>query len=839
MPPRKNKKDDDQDEESDPPITKFKEKEDEYSVEIRKNKRNNILKNKRIDMVDKDEAEKKAMQIVPDADSGGNRNQLPTDDDDEISDAEPLGMDDIEGSNDFDKTVDELYNDPTGTNIGGAVATENDLVPCGDDAEDEWPEFGIADINWEANVDSAAACYDRPDFKDQDGAFKGGFTISNGLELFEATTPIRHPCHRDETAKTRTTRYSGVREPLVYNFNAPAGLSIKKPKSYPPTIIRSQGGANIESIPAGKKFTFRLFKYNITKPPQSWTPEKKAAGYIFTGTPLDKKGTAIVPGLLMPTEVLRIRLCGTDKERREAYMVDWLTYLAARVHYEHVNTNTKPEESAILDRIRGIHGYDQDEFCNLFPGDHLKMRYVKGDIAITPHDTAGPRISGSYFLWNLFGITHRSLTNIPEFIFQQWCRVARVASLAPRANFSINARFWKIPAGLDEPIKFIYTYTDDFEKGCRNLDFNDQQIERIVKVWRTAIETAHNSTFKNIKNNFDFRDRVEVNTGGFVSLGAHPQRFYEVFLSTEDYRKLQYHEERAKEIGHDNVKTAFRGILDKYAPSSNTVLGQQKKPGKKNEISLVPKSNITDRMSTTTIIKLTGITAAAKIPRCQSQNEVMGGVGAPAVAVQLGWAVKGARRTAEWLHRSAYSFGGPDTVQGVGGAHPDDSQDTSNLVFGTYETNTEMIRYESYLKRLVTKFNRPSVTLVTSTDVSSSTYHWFARYLMYAWRFEVSEAAVKDGQNHHILLPYCARRFDLFRRAHSTLAEVGIDEKFDSLWMEDFLQMVGEDSWLDRAIKDLDRIAAVALVLFRGQDDPINNPQEMNELAGFGFTKTV
>ncbi len=38
----------------------------------------------------------------------------------------------------------------------------------------------------------------------------------------------------------------------------------------------------------------------------------------------------------------------------------------------------------------------------------------------------------------------------------------------------------------------------------------------------------------------------------------------------------------------------------------------------------------------------------------------------------------------EWLHRSAYSFGG--------GGKPDSAQVPENLVFGTFETNTEMIR---------------------------------------------------------------------------------------------------------------------------------------------------
>lgn len=40
----------------------------------------------------------------------------------------------------------------------------------------------------------------------------------------------------------------------------------------------------------------------------------------------------------------------------------------------------------------------------------------------------------------------------------------------------------------------------------------------------------------------------------------------------------------------------------------------------------------------------------------------------------------------QWLHRSAFSFGG------LGSKDYKSSQDTTNLVFGTSESNTEMIR---------------------------------------------------------------------------------------------------------------------------------------------------
>jgi hypothetical protein len=53
----------------------------------------------------------------------------------------------------------------------------------------------------------------------------------------------------------------------------------------------------------------------------------------------------------------------------------------------------------------------------------------------------------------------------------------------------------------------------------------------------------------------------------------------------------------------------------------------------------------------------------------------------------------------QWLHRSAFHFGGLDY-----GVNPKSSQAWENLVFGTKESNTDMIRAENAIDQFLARF---------------------------------------------------------------------------------------------------------------------------------------
>ncbi|KAH6950257.1 hypothetical protein DER45DRAFT_623778 [Fusarium avenaceum] len=74
------------------------------------------------------------------------------------------------------------------------------------------------------------------------------------------------------------------------------------------------------------------------------------------------------------------------------------------------------------------------------------------------------------------------------------------------------------------------------------------------------------------------------------------------------------------------------------------------------------------------------------------------------------------RRVAEWLHRSAFSYGG--FVNGI----RNNSQNANNLVLGTPHTNTVMMRqaisrYEAFVKRLTTFSNNGQGTVIVDTGI--------------------------------------------------------------------------------------------------------------------------
>ncbi|KAL5605755.1 hypothetical protein FOVSG1_005902 [Fusarium oxysporum f. sp. vasinfectum] len=105
---------------------------------------------------------------------------------------------------------------------------------------------------------------------------------------------------------------------------------------------------------------------------------------------------------------------------------------------------------------------------------------------------------------------------------------------------------------------------------------------------------------------------------------------------------------------------------------------------------------------TTTYVETKYVVAAGKAKRNPTQDRCVAKDGYSAnVAMSKAYpdiypnsAKAKQKRVAEWLHRSAFSYGGLDE------GNVDSSQDAINLVLGTPDTNTVMMRYEAFVKRL-------------------------------------------------------------------------------------------------------------------------------------------
>ncbi|KAH7133666.1 hypothetical protein EDB81DRAFT_887479 [Dactylonectria macrodidyma] len=139
-------------------------------------------------------------------------------------------------------------------------------------------------------------------------------------------------------------------------------------------------------------------------------------------------------------------------------------------------------------------------------------------------------------------------------------------------------------------------------------------------------------------------------------------------------------------------------------------------------------------------------------PRCKTQNAVMGNKSAVKIAKDFfGF---NEVRSAEWLHRSAYSYGGLKTVGDA--IDPETSQNATNLVFGTYKT---------YLKELVKERGEPKVKTVEKVDLMTTLYDWTFK--------------LPGDSQYNVAKEY---NFSLFSRKYPTRFEVDMDGYFNSLW---------------------------------------------------------
>ncbi|KAL1683985.1 hypothetical protein EV122DRAFT_256918 [Schizophyllum commune] len=152
------------------------------------------------------------------------------------------------------------------------------------------------------------------------------------------------------------------------------------------------------------------------------------------------------------------------------------------------------------------------------------------------------------------------------------------------------------------------------------------------------------------------------------------------------------------------------GQYERVCQAVNTVPLQRPWPGSvadatkiEEDCKLVGKKGDTDE-SVDATITLNKIKAARGMRNAADDQQKVAGASATAVADKL-W--RGSQGNAEWLHRVAFRFGGLGASSNCHSA-----QQKRNLIFGTHECNTHMIRAENAITELVQGLEE-SGTLVT------------------------------------------------------------------------------------------------------------------------------
>ena len=151
-------------------------------------------------------------------------------------------------------------------------------------------------------------------------------------------------------------------------------------------------------------YSYLMFTYRVANPPVDMSDT--ARKFIFTGSPDTIIAPYIRKNLFIPVEQLRIRLCGTKKEREQAYMMDWLTFCAPGKPVHLLKGNVSNLKAAL-------------------PSNYGTLDMKNTPSMLYARDTAGGlslKDSANFIATLLEPNDDIDWENLPQFIFKRWCR---------------------------------------------------------------------------------------------------------------------------------------------------------------------------------------------------------------------------------------------------------------------------------------------------------------------------------------------------------------------------------------------------------------------------------
>ncbi|KZS92229.1 hypothetical protein SISNIDRAFT_467076 [Sistotremastrum niveocremeum HHB9708] len=367
-------------------------------------------------------------------------------------------------------------------------------------------------------------------------------------------------------------------------------------------------------------------------------------------------------------------------------------------------------------------------------GTYLKdFGALKWSYFILPQDLADPNTAGQQLI--------------------RYCELAQAACFIPAETGGMPWRYWNKAADTmpktstkqdiapTAPIAVdpVTLYFECFE----HLIFNGWK-DRFDECVKTAIKKSRfNPGFQALESTDAFFDDKTL-----VKIGVHPLGLFETYVTRTDMTAMLAMNDK-KPIQMDDVPFPLEPAVAKALKQPSKVTSTHAKIKKPEAAESIPQPDANaieqedeeedppGENDTVTEISTNKLAAARNRERKPGQDDVMG-LSAFQVSENL-W-TKNEREAigiegggdVEWLHRSAFSFG--RLKHGQTGT----PQTPRNLVWGTGQVNTAMIRAESFIKRVARRTNS-TVTLTTSltyTEAPVDTtwmrpYPWMAPVLTY------------------------------------------------------------------------------------------------------------
>ncbi|KAJ7717476.1 hypothetical protein B0H16DRAFT_1476090 [Mycena metata] len=300
-------------------------------------------------------------------------------------------------------------------------------------------------------------------------------------------------------------------------------------------------------------------------------------------------------------------------------------------------------------------------------------------------------------------------------IFSEYCDLVRAATYVPTKPWDVTARFW------DRKVTGVVLYFRHSE-GIDREDFRKCIQDTITWTTKDKLRFCPSKEFVIS----DWNDGI-FKSKDWVCIGGHPLQIYETWVKKTTLDTM-------KGLQADPWRSPSLDEISVVLPTSDSS-------------KVLWNPNYAQAKETITQVTAAKVRMAKMQPRITSQQRVMGG-SATVVAEAFGW--KDAKNKndnamgkAEWLHRSAYSYGG----LGTGVVMPSSSQDPGNLIFGTKETNTLMLRTEIFIKRFTKRADvKVHTEVVPFIDKAGKPIGppWLAKQLKYTYWATAKDPKIKN-----------------------------------------------------------------------------------------------
>ncbi|KAG8701045.1 hypothetical protein FRC08_004307, partial [Ceratobasidium sp. 394] len=252
-------------------------------------------------------------------------------------------------------------------------------------------------------------------------------------------------------------------------------------------------------------------------------------------------------------------------------------------------------------------------------------------------------------------------------------------AIATTSTSAGSSRLWKPASWNEAPLKIYFTPCSAWPSFAELKNTADE-----IKELEQRKEASKTSRRLGLTTWLDWEVRAdESEVQNLVLMSTNLLRFYNTYISQDDLKRLV----RAQTQGSPDWRRSW---------PAQSVAQEIQKQMLDNLARVNPQHHklMSGGLKTTST---TWISSKKTFGIRIDANKIMGGKSANQLGKEWWGDGEGPKVVAEWLHRSAYSLG-PLSLDPLG--RSSDFQSPDNIVFGTFEANSDMTRAETVIRTL-------------------------------------------------------------------------------------------------------------------------------------------